>query len=116
MITNLILELLWHYNIPFSPILYYVIAQSPYNICDIDLKIGLISRYQASDCATGLLSRRNVIEPEPNVCTKQCQVKQSYHFTVAVTISAVDDLDPPRKNATAKNEGKSVGQDTKIHA
>ena len=37
------------------------------------------------------------------MCTKQCQAKQSYHFTVAVTISAVEDLDAPRKNATAKN-------------
>ena len=37
------------------------------------------------------------------MCTKQCQAKQSYHFTVAVTISAAEDLDTPRKNATAKN-------------
>ena len=43
------------------------------------------------------------MKPEPNVCTKQCQAKQSYHFTVAVTISAAEDLDVPRKNATAKN-------------
>ena len=42
------------------------------------------------------------MKPEPNVCTKQCQAKQSYHFTVAVTISAAEDLDAPRKNATAK--------------
>ena len=26
-------------------------------------------------------------------CTKQCQAKQSCHFTVAVTISAAEDLD-----------------------
>ena len=56
------------------------------------------------------------MKPEPNVCTKQCQGKQSYHFTVAVTISAVEDLDAPRRNATTSHEGKSVGQDTKIHA
>ena len=43
------------------------------------------------------------MKPEPNVCAKQCQVKQSYHFTVAVTISAAEDLDAPRKNATAKH-------------
>ena len=42
------------------------------------------------------------MKPEPNVCTKQCHAKQSYHFTVAVTISSVEDLDSPRKNATAK--------------
>ena len=78
-------------------------------ICDTDLKGGLITRYQASDYATGLISRRNVMKPEPNVCTKQCQAKQSYHFAVAVTISAAADLECP-------HEGKSVGQDTKIHA
>ena len=32
-----------------------------------------------------------------------CQAKQPYHFTVAMTISAAEDLDAPRKNATAKN-------------
>ena len=59
------------------------------------------------------------MKPEPNVCTKQCQAKQSYHFTVAVTISAAEDLDAPRKKRDRKklsHEGKSVGQDTKIHA
>ena len=43
------------------------------------------------------------MKPERNVCTKQCQAKQSYHFTVAVTISAAKDLDAPRKNVTTKN-------------
>ena len=38
-------------------------------ICDIDLKRGLISQYQGSDCARGLISRRNIMNPEPNVCT-----------------------------------------------
>ena len=53
------------------------------------------------------------------MCFKHCQAKQSYHFTVAETISAAEDLDAPRKNAIAKissHKGKSVGQDTKIHA
>ena len=43
------------------------------------------------------------MKPEPNVCTKQCPAKQSYHFTVAMTISAAEDLDAPRNNMTAKN-------------
>ena len=38
------------------------------------------------------------MKPEPNVCAKQCQAKQSYHFTVAVTISAAED----RKNRRMK--------------
>ena len=83
-------------------------------ICDIDLKRGLISQYQASDCATGLISRRSVMKPEPNVCTKQCQAKQSYHFTVAVTISAAEDLDAPRKNATARNRRTKESQLDKV--
>ena len=49
-------------------------------------------------------------ETKPNVCTKQRQAKQSYHFTVAVTISAVEDLDTPRKNATAKNRRTKESQ------
>ena len=45
-----------------------------------------------------------------------CQAKQSYHFTVAVTISAAEDLDAPRKNATAKNRRPKERQLDKIHA
>ena len=52
------------------------------------------------------------MKPEPNVC----QAKQSYHFTVAVTISAAEDLDAPRKNATAKNRRTKESQLDKIHA
>ena len=54
------------------------------------------------------------MKPEPNVCTKQCQAKQSYHFTVAMTISAAEDLDAPRKNATAKNRRTKESQLDKI--
>ena len=54
------------------------------------------------------------MKPEPNVCTKQCQAKQSYHFTVAVTISAAEDLDAPRINATAKNRRTKESQLDKI--
>ena len=45
-----------------------------------------------------------------------CQAKQSYHFTVAVTISAAEDLDAPRKNATAKNRRTKGRRLDKIHA
>ena len=53
------------------------------------------------------------MKPEPNV---RSQAKQSYHFTVVVTISAAEDLDAPRKNATAKNRRTKESQLDKIHA
>ena len=37
-----------------------------------------------------------------------CQAKQSYHFTMSVTISSAEDLDAPGKNATAKNRRRKV--------
>ena len=43
-----------------------------------------------------------------------CQAKQPYHFTVAVTISAAEDLDAPRINATAKNRRTKVSRLDKI--
>ena len=45
-----------------------------------------------------------------------CQAKQSYRFTVAVTISTAKDLDAPGKNATAKNYRTKGSQLDKIHA
>ena len=48
------------------------------------------------------------MKPEPNVCTKQCQAKQSYYFTVAMTISTAEDLDTPRKNMTAKSRHRRI--------
>ena len=35
-------------------------------------------------------------------CTKLCQAKQSYHFTVALTISAAENLDASSKNCNAE--------------
>ena len=43
-----------------------------------------------------------------------CQAKQPYHFIVAVTVSAAEDLDAPRKNATAKNRRTKVSRLDKI--
>ena len=43
-----------------------------------------------------------------------CQAKQSYHFTVAVTISAAENLDAPRKNATAESRRTKGSQLDKI--
>ena len=52
------------------------------------------------------------MKPEPNVRT----VRRSSHFAVAMTISAAEDLDAPRKNATAKNRRTKGSQLDKIHA
>ena len=82
-------------------------------ISDIDLKRGLISQYQTSDCATGLISRRQwSLLDNVRRSTLTMSLWQWQSVLQRILMLQVKSHDCKK----LPHEGKSVGQDTKIHA